>query len=86
MVDKADWKPTAEKAWALAKAKRGAQAAIARECGISKQTMVQWKVVPPTRVLAVEKVTGVPRHLLRGDIYPAPEQARVLRPLASVAA
>lgn len=76
----------AEKAWELAKAKRGAQAAIARECGFSKQTMVQWRVVPPTRVLAVEKVTGVPRHLLRPDIYPAPEAPRASRPLDSVAA
>ena len=31
--------------------------------------------VPPRRVLDVERVTGVPRHLLRPDIYPLTEAA-----------
>lgn len=26
--------------------------------------------VPPTRVLAIEAVTGISRHLLRPDLYP----------------
>jgi DNA-binding transcriptional regulator YdaS (Cro superfamily) len=30
---------------------------------------MQWKRVPPTRVLAVEAATGVPKELLRPDLY-----------------
>lgn len=41
---------------------------------ISSQAVSQWKRVPPERVLDVERITGVPRHELRPDIYPAPER------------
>jgi len=41
-------------------------------CEITSQAISQWKQVPPTRVLLVERATGVPRHELRPDIYPAP--------------
>jgi DNA-binding transcriptional regulator YdaS (Cro superfamily) len=44
---------------------------------ISPQAISQWKKVPAERVLDVERVTGIPRHELRPDIYPAPEQERV---------
>lgn len=48
---------------------------LAETLGISVQAISQWRRVPPTRVLDVERVTGVSRHLLRPDIYP-PEQQR----------
>lgn len=41
--------------------------------GITPQAISQWRRVPAERVLEVERVTGVPRHELRPDIYPAPE-------------
>ncbi len=41
---------------------------------ISPQAISQWKRVPAERVLDVERVTGVPRHELRPDLYPAPSQ------------
>lgn len=49
----------------------GLAAAISELTGktITPQAISQWKVVPPTRVLAVEKVTGISRHELRPDIY-----------------
>lgn len=40
---------------------------------ITPQAVVQWKQVPVLRVLEVERVTGIPRHELRPDIYPVPE-------------
>ena len=53
----------------------GGLAGIARPLGISEQAVSQWDEVPPLRVLAVERVTGVPRHELRPDLYPAPASA-----------
>lgn len=46
----------------------------ALKCGITPQAIAQWKHVPADRVLRVEKVTGVPRHRLRPDLYPAPKR------------
>lgn len=37
---------------------------------ITPQAVSQWKQVPAERVLDVERVTGVPRHRLRPDLYP----------------
>jgi DNA-binding transcriptional regulator YdaS (Cro superfamily) len=53
----------------------GSPAALARSLGISAQAVSQWDEVPPLRVIAVEKVSGIPRHELRPDLYPA-EEAR----------
>lgn len=48
----------------------GGLAGLAGPLGISEQAISQWEVVPPLRVLAVERITGVPRHELRPDLYP----------------
>jgi DNA-binding transcriptional regulator YdaS (Cro superfamily) len=50
-------------------------AELAREIGITAQAISQWDDVPPLRVLAVERATGVPRHELRPDLYPEPSEA-----------
>lgn len=36
-------------------------------------TVCGWSRVPPEHVLVVEAVSGIPRHVLRPDLYPAPE-------------
>lgn len=36
---------------------------------ITPQAISQWKRVPPNRVVAVEAVTGVSRHILRPDVF-----------------
>ena len=41
--------------------------------GITPQAISQWKQVPAERVIEVERATGVSRHRLRPDIYPASE-------------
>ena len=43
---------------------------LAKRLGIKPQAVSQWDEVPPLRVLAVEKISGVPRHELRPDLYP----------------
>lgn len=42
---------------------------------LTPQAISQWKQVPAERVLEVERVSGVSRHLLRPDLYPAEESA-----------
>jgi len=54
----------------------GGLAGLAEPLGISMQAVSQWDEVPPLRVLAVERVSGVPRHELRPDLYPVPTEAR----------
>jgi len=39
---------------------------------VRHQSIYSWKRIPAERVLDIERATGVPRHELRPDIYPAP--------------
>lgn len=55
-------------------------ASLALALGIKAQALSQWKKVPAGRVLAVEKITRVPRHELRPDLYPAPGDEIPLAP------
>jgi DNA-binding transcriptional regulator YdaS (Cro superfamily) len=56
--------------------KVGGQAKFARLIGVTAQAVSQWGEVPPLRVLAVERVSGVSRHDLRPDLYPLETEAR----------
>ena len=49
---------------------RGLRIKVARALGVTHGAISQWRHVPATRVLAVEKITGIPRHRLRPDLYP----------------
>jgi DNA-binding transcriptional regulator YdaS (Cro superfamily) len=60
----------------LKKASRGA---IARELGINLSAVSRWfkrGQIPAERCAAVEAITGVPRHLLRPDLYIQPKPRR----------
>ena len=55
----------------------GGTIALGKALGITRQAVEQWHVVPPERVLAVEKLSGVSRYDLRPDIYGVdPSRAR----------
>lgn len=41
---------------------------------VTGQAVSQWKACPAGRVLTIEAASGVPRHVLRPDIYPAPTE------------
>ena len=45
-------------------------AALARALSINVTSVYAWRRVPRGRVLAVENATGIPRNLLRPDLYP----------------
>lgn len=53
----------------------GGVRAMARALGnISVQAVSNWRACPPTRVLDVERVSGVSRHRLRPDVFgPTPK-------------
>jgi len=50
---------------------------LARSMRVDKATVTRWsqRRVPAERVLEVELVSGIPRHLLRPDLWPAPAPA-----------
>lgn len=48
----------------------GGIGALARAVGISQPSVSNWQQIPATRVLAIEAATGVPRGVLRPDLYP----------------
>lgn len=51
---------------------RGALAKIAAELRITRAAVSTWKRVPAERVAEVERITGIPRHELRPDLWEAP--------------
>lgn len=53
----------------------GGTAKLAAAIGVTPQAISGWRKVPPTRVLQVERATGVPREKLRPDLYPESEKA-----------
>lgn len=49
---------------------RGLAIRIARECAISPAAVSKWARIPAERVLVIERLSGIPRHELRPDLYP----------------
>ncbi|MHB1222216.1 MAG: Cro/CI family transcriptional regulator [Gammaproteobacteria bacterium] len=50
----------------------GTQAALAKECGVAQPSIYKWLkkgIVPPRKVLLVEKITGISRYRLNPIIY-----------------
>ncbi|MFG1465233.1 Cro/CI family transcriptional regulator [Xanthobacter sp. DSM 24535] len=54
----------------------GTSSALAALVGVTPQAVSQWPRVPASRVLLVERATGVSRHELRPDIYGPLEEKR----------
>lgn len=54
----------------------GGPSALAFKLGVAPQAVSKWRIVPPRRVLEVEALSGVSRHMLRPDIYGAAPKER----------
>ena len=50
---------------------KGSARRLADALGITEQAVSQWSKVPASRVLEFERETGIPRHRVRPDLYPA---------------
>lgn len=52
----------------------GGRGRFAREMRVTRQAIEQWftRGIPAERVMQIERLTGIPRHELRPDIYPRP--------------
>lgn len=48
----------------------GGQEQLGAQFNISQAAVSQWGKIPVERVLDIERLTGIPRHELRPDIYP----------------
>ncbi len=48
---------------------RGRAIRLAEELKVTPGAISQWDRVPAERVVEVERVTGIPRHKLRPDIF-----------------
>ena len=60
---------------ALLRTERGMLTRIAEGLGISRSAVAMWERVPAERLPDVERITGIPRHMLRPDIVPPPSIA-----------
>jgi len=55
----------------------GGSRRLAKELGVSRQAVEAWRDrgCPANKVLRVEALTGVSRHVLRPDLYPREKRA-----------
>lgn len=52
----------------------GGPSAVGRSIGITPQAVGQWERVPAERVLGLSRLSGIPPHEIRPDIYPPPSK------------
>ena len=52
----------------------GGVTSVARTLGIKHPSVCGWRRVPAEHVMAVSRLTGIPPHQLRQDVFPAPEE------------
>lgn len=64
---------------ALIRSRRGLITKLAEELGITQGAVSMWRQVPAERLPEVERITRIPRYLLRPDICPPPCDARKRR-------
>lgn len=55
--------------------KAGSVSALAKLIGVKPQAISQWREIPARRVPDISRLTGIPRHELRPDLWEAPAEA-----------
>lgn len=58
-----------------AKSRIGGAVKLAQIVGITSQAVGQWRRCPAEYVVVVEKASGIPRHVLRPDVFPNDSEA-----------
>lgn len=53
---------------------------LANQLGLRRQSVAKWQRVPEEYLLQVEDLTGVPRELLRPDLFQTPKPPHVRAP------
>ena len=61
-----------DKGLRLAITAAGSKGQLARALGLTRQALTPWRQVPLRHLLAIERITKVPRELLRPDLYRGP--------------
>lgn len=56
----------------LLRAQRGLLSWLAPKLGLTQPALSLWTRIPAERCLEIEKITGIPRHLLRPDLWTPP--------------
>jgi DNA-binding transcriptional regulator YdaS (Cro superfamily) len=69
----------------LLRSQRGLMTRLAAQLGIERGAVAQWKQVPPERVPDVSRLTGIPRHQLRPDLWEPPEACTCRKPAEAAA-
>ncbi|NGX97586.1 MAG: helix-turn-helix domain-containing protein [Candidatus Afipia apatlaquensis] len=54
----------------------GGLAKLAGALGIKHQSFYSWDRIPASRVLEIERASGISRSVLRPDLYPVEEAAQ----------
>jgi DNA-binding transcriptional regulator YdaS (Cro superfamily) len=66
--------------------KAGGPSAVAPECGVTKQAVSNWSVVPAHHVLTLERLSGISRYRLRPDVFGDEPEGRPNRQASACAA
>jgi len=56
----------------LLRSQRGLMTRLAAQLGIARGAVAMWRQVPAERVPDVSRITGIPRHQLRPDLWEPP--------------
>jgi DNA-binding transcriptional regulator YdaS (Cro superfamily) len=57
----------------LIRAQPGLSSWLARRLGLTQPAISAWRQVPAERVPEIESLTGIPRWLLRPDLFDGPQ-------------
>jgi len=63
----------------------GSPTALANAAGVKLPSIYSWTRIPADKVVAVEALTGIPRHELRPDVFPSPDPVPASTPAEAVA-
>lgn len=67
----------------LAAEKAGGIVKLSLALGLSRGACSQWHRIPAERVIEVERLTGIPREILRPDLYPVQQSYTSVPPGAA---